>query len=413
MRKFLLSLLCLAAMHTHAQSNFVPGTVAIPQHDSLKGFIDYRNWTSSPKEIRFKHTANGEISTYTPEQISGFTMQSDGDVVYVSKHVLLDVTPYIVSTTQIVTQPQTELLDATVFLQQLVIGDYSLYAYTDIRQRIHFIYGLPGKDLQELKYVKTMVPTPDGGKIYEKREYQDQLAMLFKDEAKIARQAKSANYRDDDLIALFVAYQHAKIPETAVVVKTQKKHPVYFGIVAGPAFNSYNWKGGEQYKLHGKYSSSVSPVAGVFLDIPLGGATRQYSVYNELLYKTYSTHANMDMHALLAGDITTFQFSYLQLNIMAQYTYSKGLVQPFVHAGIGTALIIKTTKNDYYDVSRPEHYEAYENPRKVEQSLVGGIGVRADRFQLEVRGVTTTGWIDIKSASMPVNSLQIIAGLRF
>jgi hypothetical protein len=121
----------------------------------------------------------------------------------------------------------------------------------------------------------------------------------------------------------------------------------------------------------------------------------------------------MDISTQVAGDITTFQFSYLQLNVMAQYTYPKGVVKPFIHVGVGHGVIMKTTKNDYYDVSRPEHYEAFENPRKLEQSLIGGIGVKADRFQLEVRGSTTTGWIDITSGSMPVNSLQIIAGVRF
>lgn len=414
MKKFFLPLLCcLAAMNASAQRNFVPGTVALPQHDSLKGFIDYRNWTSTPNEIRFKSTENGAITTYTPGQISGFTMQSDGEVVYVTKHVLLDVTPYIVSSTQIVTQPQSELLDSTVFVQQLVSGSYNLYTYTDSHQRIHFMYDASGKDVQELKYIKTMVPSPDGSKIYENREYQEQLAALFKDEAKIARQAKNVDYRDENLIALFVAYQQAKAPGTELLVKTKKKHPTYFGIVAGPAFNSFNWKGGEAYKLHGKYSSSVGAVAGVFVDIPLGGATRQWSVYNELLYKSYSTHADMDMTASLKGDVTTFKFSYLQLNVMAQYTYPKGFIKPFVHAGIGTAAIIQTKKNDYYDISRPEHYEAYDSPRKLEQMIVGGIGIKAGRFQLEVRGSTSTGWIDITSASMPVNSLQILAGVRF
>ncbi|SFW80727.1 Outer membrane protein beta-barrel domain-containing protein [Chitinophaga sancti] len=414
MKNFYLPLLCcLATINSLAQRNFVPGAVAVPQRDSLKGFIDFRNWTSTPNEIRFKSTENGEITTYTPNQISGFALHSDGDVVYVTKHVLLDVTPYIVSSTQSVTQPQTELLDSIVFIQQLVTGAYNLYTYTDRHQRIHFMYNAPGGDIQELKYIKTMVPSPDGGKIYEKKEYQEQLTSLFKDEGKIARQARSVDYRDEDLIALFVAYQHAKAPGTEVLVKTKKKQPIYFGIVAGPAFNSYNWKGGEQYMLHGKYSSSVNPIAGVFVDIPLGGATRQWSMYNELLYKTYSTHASMDMNALLAGDIATFKFSYLQLNVMAQYIYPKGVVKPFVHIGMGNAIIVKTTTNDYFDASRPEHREAFAGPRKLEQLLVGGIGVRADRFQLEVRGSTSTGWIDIMSASMPVNSLQIIAGVRF
>lgn len=414
MKKILLPLACcLVAMTTYAQRNFVPGAIAIPQQDSLRGFIDFKNWTGSPGEIHFKSTENGAITKYTAEQITGFTMQSNGEIAYVAKHVLLDVTPYIVSTTQRVTQPETELMDSTVFIQQLVVGDYNLYTYTDRHQRVHFMYGAPGKEIQDLKYIKTLVPAPEGSTLYEKREYQDQLAMLFRDNNKVARQAKNVEYRDDKLIALFVAYHHAQHPDATVAVKANKKKPVYWGIVAGPSFNSFKMKGGEKYNLHGDYSSSTGAVAGVFVDIPFGGVTRKFSLYNELLFKSYSTAANMDLSQLLAGDVATFKLSYVQLNIMVQYTYTKSFVQPFVHAGIGNAVVVSTKKNDYYDASRDEHYEAMSDLRKLEQSLVGGVGVKVSRFQLEVRGATTTGFVPKQSTSMPVNSLQIIAGVRF
>ena len=414
MKKVLLPLMgCLVAMATYGQQNYVPGTVAIPQQDdSLRGFIDFKNWTSSPGEIHFKSTQNGTVTKYTPDQISGFTMQSNGEIIYVSKHLLLDVTPYIVSTTQRVTQPETELMDSTVFIQQLVVGDYNLYTYTDKYQRVHFMYGVPGQEIQELKYIKTLVPAPEGSKLYEKREYQEQLSTLFKDDSKIARQARNVEYRDDKLIALFVAYHQKRHPDEKVAVKQNKKNPVYWGIVAGPSFNSFKMKNGEDYNRHGDYSSSVGPVAGLFLDIPFGGATRKFSLYNELIFKSYSTDAKMDMSRLLEGDVTTFKLNYVQINIMAQYIYPRGLVRPFVHIGVGNALLIDEKKNDYYDASRDEHSEAVSDIRKLEQSLVGGVGVKVSRFQLEVRGATTTGWMPTAMVSMPVNSLQIIAGVR-
>ncbi|WP_343668873.1 outer membrane beta-barrel protein [Chitinophaga sp.] len=413
MKKIILPLTCcLVAMTTYAQHNFVPGTVAISQQDSLRGFVDFKNWSSSPKEIFFKTTENGAVTKYTPEQISGFTMQSNGELMYVTKHVLLDITPYIVSSTQRVTQPQTELLDSTVFIQQLVVGDYNLYTYTDSHQRVHFMYGAPGQEIQELKYIKTLVPAPEGSKLYEKREYQDQLATLFRDDSKVAKQAKGVEYRDDKLIALFVAYHQTQHPGSTIAVKSNKRNPVYWGIVAGPSFNSFKMKGGESYPLHGDYSSSVGPVAGIFMDIPFGGATRKFSVYNELLFKSYSTDAKMDMSRLLDGDVATFKLSYVQLNIMVQYIYTRSFIKPFVHIGMGNAVVVSTKKNDYYDASRDEHYEAMSDLRKLEQSLIGGVGVKVSRFQLEVRGSTTTGFVPKNSTSMPVNSLQVIAGFR-
>lgn len=213
---------CLVAMATYGQQNYVPGTVAIPQQDSLRGFIDFKNWMSSPGEIHFKSTQNGTVTKYTPDQISSFTMQSNGEIIYVSKHLLLDVTPYIVSTTQRVTQPETELMDSTVFIQQLVVGDYNLYTYTDKYQRVHFMYGVPGQAIQELKYIKTLVPAPEGSKLYEKREYQEQLSTLFKDDSKIARQARNVEYRDDKLIALFVAYHQKQHPDEKVASRMRR-----------------------------------------------------------------------------------------------------------------------------------------------------------------------------------------------
>jgi hypothetical protein len=97
---------------------------------------------------------------------------------------------------------------------------------------------------------------------------------------------------------------------------------------------------------------------------------------------------------------------------MAQYTYPKGVVRPFAHLGMGNALIISTKNNNYDDDSLDDHRVAIDGPRKYEQSLVGGIGMKASRFQLEARYMTTTGWVPYAGSSMHVNSLQLIAGVR-
>lgn len=404
MKQLFVSLLCLTGIHAVAQQNYVPGTVVTQQHDTLKGFIDFRNWSSSPAEIRFRPSLDGTTTTYTPAQVSEFRMSFNGETVYVTKHVLLDVTRSVTSSVNMAVEtPTTELLDSTLFIQQLVTGNYNLYLFRDKYDRKHFLYEAPGGEPLELKYIRTMIAGEYGGKLFEDREYQQQLAEIFKDNAAVARRARNVEYYEDRLIALFSEYNGGNAGVT-----TRKKNPVYLGVAGGPSFNSFKWRGGDGNNLSGVYNSSVGSVVGIFADIPFSAeVTRKFSIYTELLFRSVSTDGDV-----ARGRKAFFKFSYLQANVMGRYTYPKGLIRPFVNIGIGGGYMVSTGKNDLYDRQMTSRSQAIDKPRSYEPTLLAGVGLKVDRFAVEARGTRSSGWVPYSYYSLPIQSVQIIASVR-
>lgn len=411
-------LLCLVAMAmgvciVHAQSNYMAGVVISRQNDSLRGLINVKNWLTNPGEIDFKANRESASHVYKATEINGFVIPQQNKV-YLSKAFSADVTYYETTTLQEKAMSM-ESLDTTVFLEQLVGGSYPLYGYTDIHHRDHYLYEVPGKPVTDLVYIKTIVATDDGAGVYERKIYQQQLDTLFGDAPQLAKQNRFLAYYEKPLVKAFVAYNKFKNPSQAAeqVQKKKVRNPVWFGVIAGVGTNSFKWKG-SNFMGNADYKSSVNPIAGVFIDIPFSGASRKFSLYSELLYKTVSTSGVLHgpVYNNYENDEISFGFGYAQINIMAQYTYPKGMVRPFIHAGMGNGMVVSTSKNDYYNVDEKNHTTAIDGIRKHEESAIVGIGVKASRLQVEARYATSTGWIPFASNGMNVNTLQIVAGFR-
>ena len=74
-----LLLLCSMVIYqiSFSQKNYLPGKVITLQHDTLTGYIDYRNWEVNPKIITFKKEITSDEITYTPLEISGFQVSDE------------------------------------------------------------------------------------------------------------------------------------------------------------------------------------------------------------------------------------------------------------------------------------------------------------------------------------------------
>jgi hypothetical protein len=270
--------------------------------------------------------------------------------------------------------------------------------------------------MTELVYIKTIVATDEGAGLYESKKYQEQLDTLFKDYPKLAHQNGFLKYYESSLAKAFVAYNKFKNPSEAATVVAKKKvrNPVWFGVIAGVGFNNYKFSGTNKL-VGGDYTSSVNPTIGVFVDIPFSGASRKFSLYNEILYKKINTSGVLHgpVYNDYENDEVKFGFAYAQINIMAQYTYPKGLIRPFAHIGMGNAIVVSTSDNDYYSISSKKHSVAIDGIRKHEESAIFGVGVKASRFQVEARYSASTGWFPFSVSQVGVHSLQIVAGFRF
>lgn len=403
MRFLLVSLVLFAFAPAFAQRNYVPAVITTLKNDSLRGFIDYRNWNISPSEIHFKESlSDDKVKNFGPGEIKGFRI-AQPDEMYVSRKVKLDITNQElnlnVSTVRV-------FQDTLIFIRLVQDGVYSLYVYTDMYSRGHFIYE---KDeiTKELEYVKTYVFNDSFEGIYTSKLYQKQLELLFNDCPAVAKRGARAEYREASLINLFIAYNNCKNPASLKTAKKVKSGLV-FGIMSGISFNSFKLDGMGQLFRESNYKSSESLVAGIFLDIPFSHNRRQFSLMNELLYKSVKTEGTARN-----AHFAAFEFSYLQVSTLFRYTYPKGQVKPYANLGMGNSFAISTKQNVATYRAQDAPVVAIDGPRTYEQSLILGVGAQLSHFNAELRYAVSNGFSPYSSNSSTVKSVQILAGYRF
>jgi hypothetical protein len=397
----------LLAFTAVAQRNYVPGIVITNQHDSLNGYIDYRNWNISPDKISFKRTLEStEEQSFTPEGILGFKI-SGQDELYVSRKLAIDITDQRINALE--ASKERTIQDTAVFLVRLVNGIYSLYAYTDKFTREHYFYDGKEEGMRELIYSKAYVTNDHGSGLYENKSYQALLTVIFQDCPEVARNGGKVTYREQNLRNLFLAYNHCKNPSSVneeVIVKKRTTNKIWFGIMGGASFNSYHFKGPSAWSM-AKYDGSVNPFAGVWLDIPTSRGMREFSVVTELLYRSTTAKGTMSN-----GNQVKFGFSYAQVNLLLQYTYPKGMVKPFGNIGLGNGFIVKTSDNKMSTMPNVWR-EVIDGPRSHEQAFLAGAGVKVSKFKAELRYSIGNGFSPYTATKTSIRSIQAVLGYHF
>ena len=76
-----------------SQTNFKPGYVINLKGDTIKGYIDYRGWDSSPTSISFKSNLNDkDVVAYTINDINYFDVTDIESYQKFNATISLDVT---------------------------------------------------------------------------------------------------------------------------------------------------------------------------------------------------------------------------------------------------------------------------------------------------------------------------------
>ena len=405
MRFLLLYVALFTPVLVSAQRNYVPAVITTLKNDSLRGFVDYRNWNISPSEIRFKESLSDDKEQhFGPGEINGFRI-AEPDEAYISRQMIMDVTSQELRDLNEFTVRVTQ--DTLIFLRLVKAGSYNLYAYTDRSTRNHYIYEKGGV-IKELEFIKAYLSNNWGTGIYEKKLYQTQLASIFEDCPAVVRRASRVAYSETDLMNVFIAYDNCKDPSGLKAPEKKGNAGLAFGIMAGVSFNSFSFTGPGNLFTGSNYRSSVSPLAGVFLEVPFTRNRRQFCLMNELFYRSEKTDGTAKN-----GSFSSFNFSFIQLSTMVRYTYPKGNVRPYVTAGMGNSLIISTNDNTTIRREGATPAVAISGPRNVEQSLLLGIGTQLRHFNAEIRYAPANGWSPYSANSVKVKSLQLLAGYRF
>lgn len=233
---FLLCLLLLCPFISQAQANYKPGFVVTTAGDTLRGFINYKEWDQTPATITFRQNPDG-ASEQVFDASSSRYFEISGYEAYQSYAGPITMNPLDIQ--NISTNSSTLVTNATVFLKILEAGDkVTLFSYTDRIKARYFVQEHNAPSPQELYYNKYYVANTGKTQIIEQKGYIGQLQFLASKydatSAKIMGDIENAPYKSYALLSIVNKLNgdtNQDKPTTSIAAKSARFY-------AGLAFSS-------------------------------------------------------------------------------------------------------------------------------------------------------------------------------
>lgn len=283
----------LACVPAISQDYYAAGRVYVPGGDTLTGFISSQ---ITARFVKFKNE-NGKVTEYLPVQLTGF--ERDG-VVYLSREV--PTKPFGVESIE------------PLFMQLLAGGKVNLFTFRE-RDNETFYYAEKEGKMIKLEGGKKLITVKDGTYFTADKTYQVFLQQLFSDCSK--PNLHLCEYTKKGLTDAVLAYNRCVDATTARELNKKRKLRLHPGIRAG--VNLYSEDGS---------APQMSRSAGIFVNIPLGGANRLLSGQVELNFNQYR----------LATERLRIRYDFVEVTPLFKATYPKGWVRPFLATGFSFGL---------------------------------------------------------------------------
>lgn len=149
--KLLIILLVTLPTVIFAQTNFHQGYVVKSNGDTVKGYIDYREWSESPLSVDFKATKADQLTQhFDPTTARGFGVNGMETYITYSGLISNDLNHF----PNLAVKLDTSKVQATVFLRLVTSGSHlSFYSQADSRKYRYFVAESNGAPV-ELKFTQ-------------------------------------------------------------------------------------------------------------------------------------------------------------------------------------------------------------------------------------------------------------------
>lgn len=403
----LLTILLLSAVTGKAQNysdknsaNYKDAIAITVEGDTLRGQIDYKQWSVNPASVVLVGPASEQI--FTADQLREFRVEGD---IYRSAQVDLDISPMSLGSFNAWPYP-TIAKDTTVFLLLLVEGAANLYYLRDKSGKEHFfyqenkpedpdVYFIPeqGLAVRELGYYRFYA---DGTKteVVTKEIFKGQLKALA---ASCQSLKVSANigYNSKDLVEFFRQYNYCTSGEV-LTFRNESIHKsgLSMFLLTGAQYatiraQKFLWV----YRADEVVNHQLQWVVGLGVNYLIPRSLDKFGITAKAVY--YRQHFNpaYDFKLRLSQSSInelTYQISddykldYLQLATSFRYYFRSTITwKPFVSLGPSFNFMVNNSLSKeivYIDDSGNKHeaeYEAYSYPSFLLGAHLGlGLGWR-------------------------------------
>jgi hypothetical protein len=310
----LLSLFSISFLH--AQSNFKPGYVVNIGNDTLKGFVDYREWGINPKSASFKKELNAKAQEYNIANAKAFAVTG---LEYYEKFIVPVSKSDPNNETKATEIDSTYTID-TVFLKPAIKGKYiSLYSYTDKIKTRFYVLNNVTQNISELKYYQYF--NNETNSMIEVNSYRLQLlsiaATYQPGNSKTTQLINNGRYKQDDLVRIFQALNGGG--STQIIYKSAFGTRFFVGL--GARNSKLTFKGDNPIFPEGTNKSSFSPVLAAGIDFLVNKNTQRLLLRLEL--EAAGNHFNFDnISAGNNGEHNSLDIKQYVISVMPQVIYN-------------------------------------------------------------------------------------------
>ena len=407
----------LIIQSSFSQENYLPGFLINHSGDTVKGFIDYRNWEKNPRVIHFKKLMNESASARTPLDILKFGVH---DEVYLGAIVDAEISPSATEVLQY--DPALQIVIDTTFLQVLIEGDKNLYYNKNSVGNKNFYIG-QGSDLELLAFKKYLVNQGGERAIAENKKYIGQLTVYLNDCPTISSKLSNIQYRQKSLEKLFRNYYGCTHSEISFENKIEKIE-IEIGALAGATLSQLKFTSdsdANNYLTKVDYGTSVNFTAGLFFDVILPRNQGKWSINNELMFTSYKfegMYEDFKNENDWTKTHTEIAYSYLKVNNMLRFKYPVSTGFMFVNVGISNGFGLSETNNkrkekQFYSSYTNDFSSALDDTKMWEMGLLFGVGGKIRQFSLEARYEHGNGMSAYSNMKSPTNRYYILLGYRF
>jgi len=343
---FILFLFC----NVFGQKNFLPGYVLNKDKDTIKGFVDYRNWDKNPYKIIFKEASSGPEKSYGVNDIEGFEVY--GSDIYKRAVVLLDMSA--VDMDRVYQRAEIEDKTDTIFLRFLTQGR-NLRVYEFVDHKYHFFMQKEDGPIEELIYKLRI--DEQSGNLRTIRGYVQQIKMALVETGITSEQSRAVDrmkYNASDFRKFFSGLDGSLSSADTTKSKKGKKSSQFFagaGITQqqlgfsaeNPALNSL------------KFDHSVSYIIAAGVDFFSGRNFRNLVLRGELSLNEVQAKGSGKSKTGSTGTGQHNEYLFKQINITPTISFlykflGNTKARPYLGIGIG------------YNISTyPKHTLTYTN----------------------------------------------------
>jgi len=394
-----------------AQSNYKPGYVVKNSGDTVKGYINYREWDQSPQKIEFKNQLQSkEVINFTPGETKSFTIDGLENYISYIGPISMDKSSFPDLPSELDT---TKMVD-TVYLRVIATGpNVSLFINRD-KIKTRFFYKEDGSPLQELVYHQYYL---DGQNVHEVKTYAGQLIILL-------HKYRQGDESDEERIwtSRFTEFELGKainiinnVNNLPQKIKGNNSSGTRFFVALGANYSKLKFEGDNSFSTPSSNKSSISPYLGAGIDVFNNPNVQKIVFRAEVFF--FRTSGNITSMVPLGGvlyDRQNYQMEQYTGTISPQIIYNlynSNLFKFYLSIGVGLNFSIYPTNKITMVEENYTSNKAYDlKPYWTSFPLQAGalINKKIEVFFMYLKNTAFTDYI-----SYSISSDSFNAGLRY